>query len=130
VEICPSVSSSQPLWWEYSDYATGRTVVGSFPVRGKKFFSSPKRPDRLRGQPSFVFNRYRGSFLLVKFPGRSHWPRGLRRGSTAACLLGLWVRIPPRAWMSVSCECCVLSGRGICDELVPRPRESYRVWCV
>jgi hypothetical protein len=25
--------------------------------------------------------------------------------------------------MSVSCECCVLSGRGLCDELVPRPTE-------
>jgi hypothetical protein len=24
----------------------------------------------------------------------------------------------------------VLSGRGLCDELVPRPEESYRVWCV
>jgi hypothetical protein len=32
--------------------------------------------------------------------------------------------------MSVSCECCVLSGRGLCDKLVPRPEESYRVWCV
>jgi hypothetical protein len=32
--------------------------------------------------------------------------------------------------MSVSCECCVLSSRGLCDELVPRPEESYRVWCV
>jgi hypothetical protein len=31
--------------------------------------------------------------------------------------------------MSVSWECCV-SGRGLCDELVPRPEESYRVWCV
>jgi hypothetical protein len=31
----------------------------------------------------------------------SHWPRGLRPGSAAACLLGLWVRIPPGAWMSV-----------------------------
>jgi hypothetical protein len=61
---------------------------------------------------------------------RSQWPRGLRRGSTAARLLGLWVRIPPRAWMSVSCECCVLSGRGLCNGLVPRPGESYRVWCV
>jgi hypothetical protein len=29
--------------------------------------------------------------------------------------------------MSVSCECCVLSGRGLCDGLVPRPEESYRV---
>jgi hypothetical protein len=32
--------------------------------------------------------------------------------------------------MSVSCECCVLSGRSLCDELVPRPEESYRLWCV
>ena len=34
--------------------------------------------------------------------------RGLRRGSTAARLLGLWVRIPPVAWISVCVECCVL----------------------
>jgi hypothetical protein len=32
----------------------------------------------------------------------------------AARLLGLRVRIPPGAWMSVSCEFCVLSGRGLC----------------
>jgi hypothetical protein len=61
---------------------------------------------------------------------RSQWPRGLRRWSKAARLLGLWFRIPPGAWMSVSCECCVLSGGGLCDELVTRPEESYRVWCV
>jgi hypothetical protein len=61
---------------------------------------------------------------------RSQWPRGLRRGSSAARLLGSLVRIPPGAWMSVSCECCVLSGRGLCDGLVPRPEESYRLWCV
>jgi hypothetical protein len=29
--------------------------------------------------------------------------------------------------MSVSCECCLMSGRGLCDELVPRPEESYRL---
>jgi hypothetical protein len=35
------------------------------------------------------------------------------------------------AWMSVSCECCVLSGRGLCDGPFPRPEEEfYRVWCV
>jgi hypothetical protein len=61
---------------------------------------------------------------------RSRWPRGLRRGSMAARLLGLRVRIPPRAWMSVSCEYCVLSGRGHCVGLITRPEESYRVWCV
>jgi len=24
----------------------------------------------------------------------------------------------------------VLSGRGLCDELITRPEESYRMWCV
>jgi hypothetical protein len=32
--------------------------------------------------------------------------------------------------MSVCCDCCVLSGRGLCDELITRPEESYRLWCV
>jgi len=27
--------------------------------------------------------------------------------------------------MEVCCECCVLSGRGLCDELITRPKESY-----
>ena len=61
---------------------------------------------------------------------RSQWPRGLRCGSAAARLLRLWVRIPPRACMFVCCECCVLSGRGLCDGLITRPEESYRLWCV
>jgi hypothetical protein len=42
----------------------------------------------------------------------------------------LWVRIPPGAWMFVCCECCVLSGRGLCDKPITRPDESYRMWCV
>jgi len=61
---------------------------------------------------------------------RSQWPRGLRRRSAAARLLRLWVRIPMGAWMSVRCECCVLSGRGLCDKLITRPEESHRLWCV
>jgi hypothetical protein len=65
--------------------------------------------------------------ILRLFDGRSQWPCGIRCGSAAARLLGLWVRIPPEAWMSVSCECCVLSGRGLCDGLVPRPEKSYRM---
>jgi len=24
----------------------------------------------------------------------------------------------------------VFSGRGLCDELITRPEESYRLWCV
>jgi hypothetical protein len=40
------------------------------------------------------------------------------------------VRIPPGAWKFFCCECCVLSGRGLCDEVITRPEESYRLWCV
>ena len=37
----------------------------------------------------------------------------------------------PAAVMDVvCCECCVFSGRGLRDELITRPEESYRLWCV
>ena len=52
--------------------------------------------------------------LLFKSLIRFHpiqWPRGLRRGSAAARLLGLRVRILPSVEMSVSRKGCVLSGR-------------------
>ena len=48
----------------------------------------------------------------------------------AARPLRSWVRIPPGAWIFVCCECRVLSGRGLCDELITRPEESYRLGCV
>ena len=34
---------------------------------------------------------------------------------------------PTGAWMSVCVNCCVLSGRGLCDELITRPEESCRL---
>jgi len=61
---------------------------------------------------------------------RSQWPRGPRRTSAAARLLRSWVWITLGVWMFVCCECCVLSGRGLCDELIPRPEESFRLWYV
>ena len=45
-------------------------------------------------------------------------------------MLRSWVRIPPGTWIFVCCECRVLSGRGLCDELISHPEESYRLWCV
>ena len=45
-------------------------------------------------------------------------------------LLRSWVRIPPGAWIFVCCECRVLSGRGLCDELITLPEKSYRLCCV
>jgi hypothetical protein len=32
--------------------------------------------------------------------------------------------------MFVCCECCVLSSRGLCDGLITRLEESYRLWRV
>jgi hypothetical protein len=32
--------------------------------------------------------------------------------------------------MFVCCECCMMSGRGLCDGLMNRPEESYRMWRV
>jgi hypothetical protein len=48
----------------------------------------------------------------------------------AAHLLRSWVWIPSGSWIFVWCECRVLSGRGLCDELITRPEEFYRLWCV
>jgi len=33
------------------------------------------------------------------------------------------------AWNYVSCECCVLSGRGLTDAPITCPEGSYPVWC-
>jgi hypothetical protein len=80
-------------------------------------------------------------FLILTVNSISHWnfaigkrcrsqgPRGLRSGSGAARLLGLWVRMPPGAWMSISCEWCVLSSRDICVWPITCPEESHRVCC-
>ena len=52
--------------------------------------------------------------------------RCLRLGSAVARLLGLRYRIPPNVWIFVSCECCVLSGRGLCDgPITPLEESSY-----
>jgi hypothetical protein len=87
--------------------------------------------------PCCVHMRVKSTIILRKFylnvsayryiESRSLWLPGLRRGSAAAFLLGLWFRIPTGAWMS---ECWVLSGRGLCDGLITRPGGTYQVWCV
>jgi hypothetical protein len=56
------------------------------------------------------------------------WPCDLRRRSAAARLLGSRVRIPLKAWMLVSCVCCV--GSGFCDELITRTEESIGHVCL
>jgi hypothetical protein len=66
-----------------------------YTVQGNKFVPKPKRP------PKQIK-------LLWRWRCWSQWPRGLRRGSAAARLLGLWVRIPPEGWMSQVNVVCFL----------------------
>ena len=61
---------------------------------------------------------------------RLGWEMSAKCQGNAARLLRSWVRIPPGAWIFVCFECRVLSDRGLCDELITRPEESYRLCCV
>ena len=86
-----------------------------------------------------IFWRHSHISLLTTTPFvcRFQWPRGLRRGSTAAYLLGLWVRIQPEAQVSVvSVVCCQVevtasgyhSSRGflrivVCPSVIMNPRK-------
>ena len=62
--------------------------------------------------------------------GLSWRPCSLRCRSVATHLLRWQVLIPPRAWISVSCEWCVLSARGLCDRPITCLEKSYWAWCV
>jgi hypothetical protein len=66
------------------------------------------------------------SVWTTKTPCRFHLPHGLSRGFAAARLLGIRIRIPPGAWMSVCCECYVLLGRDLCDGPITCPQDSTK----
>jgi len=36
----------------------------------------------------------------------------------------------PTGGIDVCCECCVVSGRGLCDKLITCPEKSYGLWCI
>jgi hypothetical protein len=42
----------------------------------------------------------------------------------------LFLMFLDHTWIFVCCECRVLSGRDLCDELIARPEESYQLWCI
>jgi hypothetical protein len=68
--------------------------------------------------------RHYGTLSGRPLESRFQCPRIIRRGSAAARLMGLRVRIPPRPWMYESCKCYVLSGRGLCFWLITRPEKT------
>jgi len=68
---------------------------------------------------------YKLQLCIVGLSGRAVYGVGLRPLACWDC--GFESHLRHRY---VCCECCVLSGRGLCDELITRPEESYRLWCV
>jgi len=63
-----------------------------------------------RAKRKFFYNTIKAQCRLKCQP---QWPRGVSHMSVAICLLGLWVRNPPEAWMSLTCECRGLSYREV-----------------
>ena len=126
VWIPPSGMDVCPLW--VSCVLSGRGLCD-------ELITSPKESYRLC---SFVMCDLETSWMRRPWPTggccaknkqtnhgkyRSQWLRGLRHRSAVAL-------VPPGAKMSVCCECYMLSGRGLCDELITCPEEPYRLWCV
>jgi hypothetical protein len=75
---------------------------------------------------------WRRVFLFTvckQYLDRCQWPRGLRRGSAAARLLGLWVRIPPgHGCLSVvSVVCCQVDVSASVWSLVQRSSTECNV---
>jgi len=61
---------------------------------------------------------------------RGQWSRCLQARVCGRSIAGIVGSNPTGSWISVSCECCVLSGRGLCVGLITRPEAFYRMWFV
>jgi hypothetical protein len=61
---------------------------------------------------------------------RAQWPNSLKVSVWGRPLSGNAGSNPAEALMSVSCGCCVLSSRGLCNGPIPSPEETYRLCCV
>jgi len=99
-------------------------------VHTDQLFTLPSTPIAPNLSTSLQTVTLKIMLFSISTVGRTRWPRSLRCGFAHARLLGLWVWIPLGAWLFVSCQCCVLGGRGLSFGLITRPEESYRVWCV
>ena len=84
--ILPSTGSSSPVV----------SIPQVSPPKPSMHLSYPCTPVPHAPPISFFTAR---TILRNEYCCRSQWPRGLRRRSASTCLLRLWVRIPPGAWM-------------------------------
>jgi hypothetical protein len=77
-------------------------------------------PPRMKTDP---FAKTCSFFKYQTMSSRSRWLCGLRCGSVDPRLLGLWVRIPLRTRVFVSCVCCV--GRTSKTSKIARCKEVF-----
>jgi hypothetical protein len=65
--------------------------------------------------------------VVISVVCRFQWPRRLKRGSAAACLLAEFAVSNPAGDMGVCVpgKCCVFASRSLCVGLITRPYESY-----
>jgi hypothetical protein len=89
---------------------------------------TPHKVQQNQNPLDFISTDYNISDNYVRLC-RSQWPRRVRRRSAGGRSPAEIVVSNPTRGMEYR-ECCVLSGRGLCDELITRPEESYRMWCV
>jgi hypothetical protein len=127
-DMCPLTTNKHIYELKYSTLRTGvwnlQWELCFFNIQDQRCVESLKLWGLWRcGAPTFLFFSLNIA-VDNTFKSRSQRLRGLRRGSAATGLLGLRVRIPPEAWISVFYENCVLSGKGLCDEPITSPGGS------
>jgi hypothetical protein len=81
---------------------TSETSV-PFNVTTRQYIPEDNSEHHTRRRENLKSHKYWGYSNNWLYGSRTRWPRGLRRRSAAAWLLGSLVRIPLRAWMFVSC---------------------------
>ena len=68
-------------------------------------------------------------FFVYQMPERPTPMAARSNAWSCGCQLAEIVGLNSTWSMDVCFECCVLSGRGLCDRLITHPEEFYRVWC-
>jgi hypothetical protein len=120
--VAATAARAESLWGSWKNRFCGDPTSLAPPT------TSRAAPGRIHG--AFEYDSLSMTSVMTwNEPSHAPFNPGLRR----ACVFGLslaGIGIPMGAWMSVSWQCCVLSGRGLCVGLFTRPQESYRMWYV
>jgi hypothetical protein len=101
---------SEVKWCFDGIYSASLIHIPDYPESNPRWLQSSRACVHFKVTTFFALLTNRCTWICWSKAGVSwcQWPRGLSREFAAARLLGLRGRIPPRAWMSVSCECCAI----------------------